>query len=487
VQGLLACLAPFSGVYFTGLNDNYSKALRRQPALAGLPFERWTRVLLEAQDWGLLSPHPEAPGFQRLQPTLPYFLRLHLAAPGQAQVKAAIEAAFRQVYQQVGGSIYKLIQSKDPEERQLGLGLAALEYENLSQAVELSLAAQTSILEPYRALSDYLDAAHQHPRGLALGERILQALESYLAENLSGTIGAEFVMVIDDIARWQMETNQFLAAEVSYQKALALVAQMESLDENQKGQMTASLHHQLGRVAQEQRQWAQAEAHYQQALAIYIEYNDRNNRAKTYHQLGRVAQEQRQWAQAEAHYQQALRICIEFGDRYYQATTYHNLGVVAEKQRQWAQAEANYQQALKIYDEFGDRYSQASTYHQLGMVAQEQRQWAQAEAHYQQALRIFIDYNDRYGQASTYGQLGLLAEEQGQSHQAQEYMLKCLEIFVEFSDMNSVEKTVANLGRLWRKSGDASLPAAAGRVLGAPPAEVEARWRKMEEEDEEQG
>ena len=42
----------------------------------------------------------------------------------------------------------------------------------------------------------------------------------------------------------------------------------------------------LGMVAQEQRQWAQAEQYYQQALAIYIEFNDRYAQAATYHQLG---------------------------------------------------------------------------------------------------------------------------------------------------------------------------------------------------------
>ena len=69
-------------------------------------------------------------------------------------------------------------------------------------------------------------------------------------------------------------------------------------------------------VAQEQRQWAQAEQHYQQALAIYIEFNDRYSQASTYHQLGMVAQEQRQWAQAKEYLLQALAIFVEFQDEH---------------------------------------------------------------------------------------------------------------------------------------------------------------------------
>ncbi len=51
-------------------------------------------------------------------------------------------------------------------------------------------------------------------------------------------------------------------------------------------------------VAQEQQEWATAVSHYNQALALFIEFNDRYSQASTYHQLGRVAEEQREWATA---------------------------------------------------------------------------------------------------------------------------------------------------------------------------------------------
>ena len=66
---------------------------------------------------------------------------------------------------------------------------------------------------------------------------------------------------------------------------------------------------------QEQRQWAQAEQYYQQALALYIEFNDRYSQASTYHQLGSVAQEQRQWAQRAKYLLKDLEISVEFEDQ----------------------------------------------------------------------------------------------------------------------------------------------------------------------------
>ena len=94
--------------------------------------------------------------------------------------------------------------------------------------------------------------------------------------------------------------------------------------------------------------------HYQQALQINIEYNDRYSQADTYHQLGFVAQEQRQWSQAEQYYQQALRIYMEYNDRYAQARTYHELGRVAQEQGQWAQARDCLLLALDIFVTFED-------------------------------------------------------------------------------------------------------------------------------------
>ena len=58
------------------------------------------------------------------------------------------------------------------------------------------------------------------------------------------------------------------------------------------------------------------EAHYQQALAIYIEFGDRHEQAGTYHQLGRVAEAQRQWGQAREHLLTALTIFRDYDDEY---------------------------------------------------------------------------------------------------------------------------------------------------------------------------
>lgn len=378
--------------------------------MATLSFERLAEVIQEAQNGGLLSQDP-VPGFLRLQPIFPYFLRSRLYALEQREVRSAVETAFRQHYDQVGGFLYRLLNSKELRERQVGHLVTSLEYDNLVIALNLALAAQVSIHFIFFTLSRYLDATQDERRGLELSRTVLNCLESYPAEKLTGQLGPEFVGVIDNIGKRQLALKEYKAAEISYQKALALHLQITILDTAISKILSAGIYHQLGRVAQEQRQWQQAEHYYQQALHIKIKYNHRHEQAKTYHQLGIVAQEQQQWAQAEYYYQQALKIFIEVKDTHWQADTNFNLGRKAVELRQWQKAEQYFQQALQIYIEYKDHHAQAETYHFLGVVARELRQWQQAEQYFQQALLIKVEYEDDYAQAGTYQQLGGVAEE----------------------------------------------------------------------------
>jgi tetratricopeptide (TPR) repeat protein len=460
-QTLLACLAPFTGVFNADWLPQYTAQLQAQPALADLPFDRWPELLQETVNWGLLTPHEVGGGYLRLQPILPYFLRQRLGGddaphggvPETATLRQAIEAAFRVHYNEVGRALAGLIQSKQPQERQVGQALINLEYENLMTALKLALATQENVLYLYYPLSFHLGARQDHRQALALSEAVLASFDEYTPERLTGRLGAVFVGIIDDIARRQLLLKQYPAAQTSYERALALWKNLTGISEEDRGKSLAGIYHQLGRVAEEQRQWVTAESHYRQALALYIEFNDRHSQAGTYHQLGIVAQKHRQWATAESHYRQALALYIEFNDQYNQAKVYHQLGRVAQEQGQWATAESYYRQVLAIKIELNDRYSQAATYHQLGIVAQKHRQWATAESHYRQALAIYIEFNDRHGQARLYHSLGIVAQEQRQWATAESHYRQALAIYIEFNDRYKQAGTYHQLGRVAEEQG----------------------------------
>jgi tetratricopeptide (TPR) repeat protein len=444
-QQLLLCLAPFTGMINRDwLIGPYSELLQQQPELAHLPFQRWEKVLAETVQWGLLSPDSRLPIYLRAQPIFPYFLRTRLQE--QPQLAHAIETAFRLHYDGTGGALSQLIRSKDPRERQTGQVLIEIEHENLMTALRLTLVGHGDFSNILITLSSWLESKQGHPQALALYDITIVAAAKYPLERKTGNIDLILPQVSGQKGNSLLTTKQYDAARSVYNQAMNMLDRSTELPEELRTKIRAKIYHQLGMVAQEQRQWAQAEQYYQQALRIKIEFNDNFWQARTYHQLGRVAHEQRQWTQAERYYQQALQIFINFNDRYEQARTYHQLGAVAQEQRQWAQAEQYYQQALQTLIEFNDRYEQAKTYHQLGIMAQERRQWAQAEQYYQQALQILIEFNDRYKQAKTHHQLGTVAQEQRQWAQAEQYYQQALQICREFNDRYDQARTYHQLG-----------------------------------------
>ncbi len=450
IQSLLVCLAPFTSILFLPVLDTYVTALKQQPVLVSLPFDRWQEMIQVAMNWGLLTSDAAAPGFLRLHPVLPYFLRrLYATGREEIEMRKAVEITFREFYDQLGPTLRLYLNSKDSQERQLGQAFVRLEYENLCTAIRRALDAQVSILGSYIPFADYIDRIQAPQQGLAFAQNIWQHLNAYPAKTLTGPLGIDAVSVLDSIARWQAALKQYADAEVSYQRALTILMENTSMDADTLKKRSAPIYHQLGMVAQEQRQWEQAEQYYRKTLQIKIDFNDRREQASTYHQLGRVAQEQRQWERAEQYYQKTLQIRADFND-HEQAATYGQLGNMALEQRQWAQAEQYYRKALQIHIDFNDHHSQASTYHNLSMVAQQQGELKQAKQYLLKALQIQIDFNNHYEQAGTYHQLGNVAEEQGQWEQAEQYYQKALQIRIDFNDHEQAD-TYHQLGIVAQK------------------------------------
>jgi tetratricopeptide (TPR) repeat protein len=145
---------------------------------------------------------------------------------------------------------------------------------------------------------------------------------------------------------------------------------------------------QLGRIAQEQRDFAAAEQWYRKSLEIKERQGDEHGAANTYHQLGRIAEEQRGFAAAEQWYRKSLEIEERQGNEHGAAQTYHQLGIIAQEQRDFAAAEQLYRKSLEIKERQGNEHGAAITYHQLGMIAEEQRDFAAAEQWYRKALEI---------------------------------------------------------------------------------------------------
>ena len=244
------------------------------------------------------------------------------------------------------------------------------------------------------------------------------------------------------------EQRDFASAEQWYRKALAI----EEKQGNEHG--AAITYHQLGIIAEEQRDFASAEQWYRKSLAIKEKQGDEHGAAITYHQLGRIAQEQRDFASAEQWYRKSLAIKEKQGDEHGAAITYHQLGRIAQEQRDFASAEQWYRKALAIKEKQGDEHGAAITYHQLGMIAQEQRDFASAEQWYRKALAIKEKQGDEHGAAITYHQLGMIAEEQRDFASAEQWYRKALAIKEKQGDEHGAASTYHQLGMIAQEQRD---------------------------------
>ena len=519
-QKLLLCLAPFSGFIPRGVIPIYSQKLQQLEPLQGYQFDQFDAAIEEAIHWGLLSPmSEELPSLLTIQPIFPYFLKTKLKelAP---ETQAAIWEGFKNHYRDLAGYYDTLLDSKNPQEKQLGILFCRWEYENLFNALQIALNQQESVLSIITCLHSYLDLNQDTQTNLKLLEFVLETFENYPPEAKQGQVAIEIIAIIVEVGSKYLQSKNYQKAKEIYQKSLELLKPIsESYSQSKQSFQAITLHqlgivaqelreweqarsyyqqaieilieygdryeqastlHQLGRVAQELREWEQARSYYQQALEIKIEYgaaggtqSARYEQASTLHQLGRVAQELREWEQARGYYQQAIEIFIEYGDRFSQAIVLHNLGVVAQELREWEQARSYYQQALEIKIEYGDRYSQARTLHYLGIVAQQLREWEQARSYYQQALEICIEYGDRFSQASTLHCLGVVAEGVGELSQAKSYYLQALQIWAEFNDSYMIQTySLPRLVALYRQTQDEEIFVAAADILGVGVEEV---------------
>jgi tetratricopeptide (TPR) repeat protein len=165
------------------------------------------------------------------------------------------------------------------------------EYENMHNALRLALARHQSIRHPYLALDEYLDRMQEPQRALELAQMVLAGLQQYPEHELIEAYAGELVQVTGNVALYYFKMKRYQEAEQYYQQALLAQQQRQDIDEATRRHGSATALHQLGVVAQEQRQWKEAESYYQQALRIFEEYHDDHATAIVFRNLARLWQE----------------------------------------------------------------------------------------------------------------------------------------------------------------------------------------------------
>ncbi|MFB3895384.1 MAG: tetratricopeptide repeat protein [bacterium] len=210
----------------------------------------------------------------------------------------------------------------------------------------------------------------------------------------------------------------------------------------------ASVWHNLGMIAEEQRRFDEAKQWYTRSLALTEKLNDEYGQAQTLHQLGIIAQKLGQFDAAEQWYRKSLTLTEKLNNEYMQAYTLHQLGMIAEDRRQFNEAEQWYMKSLKIKEKLNDEYSQAITLHQLGNIAYKRRQFDAAEQWCMKSLALTKKLNNEYGQAQSLHQLGMIAQKLGRFDAAEKWYRKSLALCEKLHDEYGMTQMLHQLGRI---------------------------------------
>ena len=252
------------------------------------------------------------------------------------------------------------------------------------------------------------------------------------------------------LGRIAQERRDFAAAEEWYKKSLDI----EGKQGNEHG---AASYHQLGRIAEERRDFAAAEEWYKKSLDIEEKQGNEHGAASSYHQLGRIAQERRDFTAAEEWYKKSLDIEEKQGNEHGAAITYHQLGRIAEERRDFVAAEEWYKKSLAVFEKQGGEHGAANSYHQLGMIAQERRDFAAAEEWHKKSLAIKEKQGGEHGAANSYHQLGMIAQARRDFAAAEEWYKKSLAVFEKQGNEHGAASSYHQLGNLHVQMNNLSL------------------------------
>jgi tetratricopeptide (TPR) repeat protein len=328
----------------------------------------------------------------------------------------------------------------------------------------LVLAERLSMDQGFAALTQSLASFAENSRNFGEAFRLFESVARHWSER--GESRGES-SAYHQLGRTAEEQRDFEKARHWYLRSLTISEESGYVDQ------AAATYHQLGRVAQEQQDFEQARGWCLKSLAIEEKLGNVDGAAISYHQLGVIAQMQQDFEKAREWYLKSLAIEEKLGNQSGTAMTYHQLGTIAQQLREFEAAREWYLKSLAMSEKMGIEHYAAATYNQLGIIAQQQSDFERAREWYLKSLAIKEKQGNLHGAASTYGQLGLIAGSQGSFEDAGRWLTRCIGAFLQTHDQHAADRNIRNfllfhkraspdtkhkLEAIWREAGLGGFP-----------------------------
>ncbi|OJJ16371.1 hypothetical protein BKI52_34345 [marine bacterium AO1-C] len=205
---------------------------------------------------------------------------------------------------------------------------------------------------------------------------------------------------------------------------------------------------QLGLVAFQTGDFANATNYFLKALKINEQLDYKSGVANTFGYLAKVYTQQRSYDQAINYHTKALKIRALLKDNSGAANTYNNLGLLHNQLKKYDQAIGYYTKSLFIQRKIENQQGMAITYNNIGEAYNQQRNYSNALYYFLKSLQIKKARKDFAGEAITLSNIGNIYYETRQYSLSVNSLIKALEIRQRLNDNQRIAATCNNLGRV---------------------------------------
>ncbi|MBM11684.1 MAG: hypothetical protein CL759_06365 [Chloroflexi bacterium] len=433
---------------------------------------------------------PITPSVYQINSSLPWFFGRSLYRQFSQSAVAQLEQEVVRVYADTADYFMETLY----ENQDAGTTAILAEEGNITQALGLALEAgqwenAQLLVQP---LAQVYRMQKRYPELRRLRRQLLE-VAGVTAEEATKTGGVQlWLYLMGTEASECIETREFERADDLNQQ---LLAYLSSTEDGETDPRTAAVYHQMGQVAQNRWQLAEAEELFTKSLAILEGGEDEETVADDYYGLGLVSQYQRRYTEAKEWFSKALEIhqrigdaeemikdyrslgvCAQYKFEYDEASSwyqrareiveenrdeetavliYHSLGTVCHAQYQLDEAESWYQQSLTLSDRMGNDAQMATEFHHLGLVEQARDMILEdAEHYYLMAMEKWQGLGDRRAEGDECRQLGVLFHEKRDLDKAEEWYVKAKDAFEEIQDLNRICRTYGQLGMIAEERDD---------------------------------
>lgn len=196
-----------------------------------------------------------------------------------------------------------------------------------------------------------------------------------------------------------------------------------------------------------------AERSYLDALLLFKELGDIRGEVKIYNNLGNIAEEHLQYAEAGEYYRQALTILRGAGeatheDREDKATLLGNIGHLFEVQAELDSARVYYRAAIAEAQAIGFVLAEGDALHNIGNVYQRSAQYDSALVYYERSKALFEETGHARGVADNLRELGATERKRGRYGSGIAFLEQAVELFKTMRAEGTVRGEVETLNAL---------------------------------------